>query len=107
MPPERVNILEKRKIEIGDVVSYTNDNIIRKEKPANVRIFRLRNDVAWGQLVNQAIHSHLSGIIKKDEKRRNEKRREDEGRRAKKRRRRGEDEEKKRISEAKRERKKV
>jgi hypothetical protein len=50
---------------VGDVVSFSYERHARKEEPYNPKIFRIRTDVLWEDLVPNSVHKNEMGTLTK------------------------------------------
>lgn len=52
-------------VAVGDVVSFSFENYARRDVPVNPKIYRIRSDLSWLDVVHSAVKESkfISGII--------------------------------------------
>lgn len=66
VPFQNLQIREE-KVQVGDIVSFSYDSFSRRSIPINVKIFRIRKDLEWEQVIEsyrKDSTSKLNSILK-------------------------------------------
>lgn len=61
VPPENIEVPT---LAVGDVVSFSYENIARRDLPVNPKIYRVRTDLSWQEVVYSSVKEEkfLSGM---------------------------------------------
>ena len=61
VPSQSVN-METKKLKRGDIVTFSYDNVSSSAKPVKPRIFRIRTDISWEEIVASHAREKSRGL---------------------------------------------